>query len=525
MHSFAVDTVGCKVNQYETQAVAELLRRLGLRPVRPREQADLLVVNTCCVTTRAAAKSRQALRRAVRRWPGADVLILGCYATADSAVLRRSAASAGAKGRVHVVGHDGDVAGCIRQCAALLGEAGFAEPGTEPQEIPARSGGPSRPGGKLSRGFGRQDTTVPSPAGCVRNDVCMRAEPSASPAGARRGVASASTGMRAHAPLRVKENVGTISLPPVSRFAAHQRAFVKVQDGCDAFCSYCVVPRLRRRVWSRPAEEVLREVEILVAHGHREIVLCGVFLGAYGQDTAVRRRWRRPAALPGLLRRVAATEGLWRVRLSSLDVGDVTDELLAALRDCPTVAPHLHLPLQSGSDAVLRRMNRRYTAGQFLAAVERFASVAPDPAVTTDVLVGFPGESERDFRATLQVARRAGFSRIHVFPFSPRRGTAAWAWRAEAPAREEVRRRCRRLDELARGLADAYRRRFVGRTVEALVEPPAARTPPGCSRALTDRYLEVTFPCDDPAGLVGQVVPVQVTHLAPGGLVGVLAAG
>ncbi|MCJ7544668.1 MAG: radical SAM protein [Phycisphaerae bacterium] len=163
-----------------------------------------------------------------------------------------------------------------------------------------------------------------------------------------------------------------------------------------------------------------RECRDLVAAGHREIVLCGVFLGAYGRDTAVRSRWgEQRSQLPNLLRRLAAIDGLWRLRLSSLECLDITDELLAACTETSTVASHFHLPLQSGSNRILRRMNRRYTVEQFLDAVARLRAALDRPAITTDILVGFPGEEEADFAATLAAARHAGFAKIHAFPFSP----------------------------------------------------------------------------------------------------------
>ncbi len=316
--------------------------------------------------------------------------------------------------------------------------------------------------------------------------------------------------------------MGAETLESIRVFAGRQRAFVKVQDGCDAFCTYCIVPHLRRRVWSRPGDEVVAEVEALVAGGHREIVLCGVSLGAYGQPTTDRARWTSPPALGGLLRRVAEVDGLWRVRLSSLHPADVTDELLAVFAECPTVAPHLHLPLQSGGDRVLERMNRRYTAAEFLAAVAAFRGILDRPAVTTDVIVGFPGEDEQDFQATLDVAAEAGFCKIHVFPFSPRRGTPVWPQRQDAPPTDVVKARCRRLTQLEGQLARAFRAAFIGRTVEVLAERPNTRTPRGFGRGLTDRYVEVTFPAGDarPAELAGRILRVRITGPATTGLAG-----
>jgi threonylcarbamoyladenosine tRNA methylthiotransferase MtaB len=312
--------------------------------------------------------------------------------------------------------------------------------------------------------------------------------------------------------------LGAAGLGPIRRFAGHQRAFVKVQDGCDAFCRYCIVPHLRRRIRSRPAEEIITEIEGLIAAGHREVVLCGVSLGAYGRATTRPVEGPGPAPLVPLLDRVAALPGLWRVRLSSLHPADMTADLLAVIRDRPAVAPHLHLPLQSGSDAVLAAMGRPYSATDFLAAVDAFRGVAEDAAVTTDVIVGYPGESEADFAATTDLARRAAFGRMHVFGFSPRRGTPAWHSRCDAPPAEVVRDRSARLRELGEDLAADYRRRFLGRRVECLIEKPNSKTPPGCARALTDRYVEVYFPAERPRDLAGRVVAVEVETLAPGGV-------
>jgi len=496
MPRFVTTTIGCKVNQYDTEAVAALLEQLGLvRRAGADGQVNLLVINTCCVTAAAAAKSRRAVRRMVRRHPAAAVLILGCDATRDAHSLRQTALDAGAGGPVHLAGHGDNVAYRVSDCVASLGSGLHARVGEE----------------------------TPAPAGAVGNEGWMKAGASYVPVRTTPSVASISTHIRPHPPAGVKGNVTAFALPPIRTFDGHQRAFVKVQDGCDAFCSYCIVPHLRQRVASRPPGQVLEEVRTLVANGHREIVLCGVFLGAYGRATAVRRRWRGPSALPALLRRVAHVEGLWRVRLSSLEPGDVSDELLEVLRDCPAVAPHLHLPLQSGSERILQRMNRQYGPEEYLGAVERLRQTVADPALTTDVLVGFPSETDDDFDRTLQVARRAGFTKVHVFPFSAREGTAAWHWRREGPTAEVVKSRCARLAGLAGETAQRFRAKFVGRTVEALVEQPNAATPAGCLRGLTDRYVEVHFPAPAGADLVGQVVRVRTTGASAGALKGVLA--
>lgn len=495
MHRFVTTTIGCKVNQYDTEAVAALLGRLGLdRGAPPDAPADLVVVNTCCVTGVAAAKSRRAVRRQIRRHPGAAVLILGCSATQDADALHRAALDAGALRPVHIAGHGDDVASCVRDCVASLGRGSHACGGEE----------------------------TPVPAGPVGNEGWMKAGALQFPVCTDPSVTNISNHMRPHRAPGVKHNVRAEALPPIQTFAGHQRAFVKVQDGCDAFCSYCIVPLLRRHVTWRSVGEVVDEVRALVGNGHREVVLCGVFLGAYGRPTAVRRRWTGPSALPELVGRVAEVPGLWRVRLSSLEPGDLSQPLLEQFGDHSKLAAHLHLPLQSGSARILKRMNRQYGPEDYLAAVRRLREAVPDPAVTTDALVGFPGETERDFNQTLRLARTVGFAKIHIFPFSAREGTAAWKWRRQAPRPEVVKARCAQLAELEHESAQAFRRTFVGRAVEVLVERPGADTPAGHLRGLTDRYVEVCFPAPEPDRnrLIGQVVTVRIAAPSPGGLTG-----
>lgn len=495
--TFSITTLGCKVNQYDGQAIAAALARAGLsRAHRTHAGAvDLVVLNTCCVTAAAMRKSRQALRRAVRKSPGATVLVTGCYSNYDARRIRSLLAELGVPpARTALAGHHDDLAARIEQLARNLPPANPSPP----DPTPRREGQQARH---------------------CRNDVSMRASDDA------RIIASPST-IRTRRQAAVKSNApGTAGLGPIDRFAGHQRAFVKVQDGCDAFCSYCIVPYTRPRVRSRPADEIVAECRRLVAAGHREIVLCGVFLGAFGRATAVRKRWGPgPPALPELLRRVAAIDGLWRVRLSSIEPGDVTDELLAAVAELPCAAPHLHLPLQSGSPRILARMNRQYTVEQYRRTADRVRSALDRPAITTDVLVGSPGEGEEDFAATLELVRFAGFAKIHAFPFSPIEPTAGWTDRREAAPPPVVRARMAELAELERELALAYRRQFVGEVLEALVEAPR-RGAPG-RQAMTDRYLTVTFPA--PAGaaradLTGRVVRLHVEAVTPAGLAARLA--
>lgn len=283
---------------------------------------------------------------------------------------------------------------------------------------------------------------------------------------------------------------------PLNGFTAQARAFLKIQDGCDLGCTFCIVPRLRRRPRDKPIDDVVREAECLVAGGHREIVVSGVSVGLYGRDTG-------GPALAAVLERLLAIEGLERIRVSSLHPRELTDELLAVWASSPRMMPHLHLPLQSGSDAVLSAMQRSYSAAEFLDAVQRAKSTLEDPAINTDVIVGFPGEREKDFQETARVSRAAGFSRMHIFPFSPRPHTRA-ARLPDRVASAEVKERGRRLKGIADGLAMAYHSAQAGNRTMVLAEQwdPVRGTYDG----YTERYVPVRFA--GPPGLRGTIVPV-----------------
>ena len=304
------------------------------------------------------------------------------------------------------------------------------------------------------------------------------------------------------------------SAPPsrICAFAGRDRAFVKVQDGCQSFCSYCIVPYVRPGLWSKPAGEVVEEVAGLARAGYGEVVLVGVHLGLYqgGEGTG----------LAALLRRLLEETAVGRLRLSSIEPHEVTGELVDIVAESPRLCPHFHLPLQSGDDRILRAMNRRYSAGDYLRTLQSIARKVPRPAFTTDVMVGFPGEGEEEFARTLRACREAGFSRIHVFRFDPRPGTRA-AGLADRPPPHLVRRREQQLLALAQELARSYRNRFVGEEVEVLVEArrdPATGEPTG----LTERYLRIRFP--DPAATPAGQCAALGGEARPGTLVNLRVA-
>ncbi len=414
-------TLGCKVNQYETQHVKETLELNGYREAAEGEEADLCVVNTCTVTREGDAKSRQAVRRLHQRQPNADIVVMGCYATRDPQAVAKL------PGVVRVV--------------------------TDKAKLPDEL-----------RSF------------------------------------------------------GVVSMPEgISRFDNHQRAFVKVQDGCLLNCSYCIIPQVRPVVRSRTPDEIVREVEALVAHGHHEVVLTGIHLGHYGLDLSKgkpKAEWRR---LWHLLEALDRLPGDFRVRLSSLEAAEARDDLIRVIASSHRVVPHLHLCLQSGSDRVLELMKRRYSAAGFLERCRRIKAALDQPAFTTDIIVGFPGETAADFDATCQVAEEVGFAKIHIFSYSPREGTPAALLTTQVPSAVVDARR-ERLRELERKLSARYQQSLLGRRLDVLVEGADPRRP-GHVVGTSCRSVSVSFPGYAPA-LLRKVAPIRVQRLEDGVLVG-----
>jgi threonylcarbamoyladenosine tRNA methylthiotransferase MtaB len=298
----------------------------------------------------------------------------------------------------------------------------------------------------------------------------------------------------------------TDSLPGIRGFAGHQRAFVKVQDGCLLDCAYCIIPTVRPRFYSRPIDDIVSEVAGLVATGYHEIVLGGIHLGHYGLDLSKgkpREQWSR---LWHLLERLETLPGEFRIRLSSLDAAEARESLLKVIAANRRVVPHLHLCLQSGSDQVLTSMRRRYTASRFLEQVAMANDLLDQPAITTDLIVGYPGEIEADFEASCAVARQAGFAGMHLFAFSAREGTRAATLPDPVPAKV-IHDRMRRAAEVEASLADSYRRSLVGRDLEVLVET-ADEARPGHVQGTACRGVRVTLRGLLPA-LRRKLVPVR----------------
>jgi threonylcarbamoyladenosine tRNA methylthiotransferase MtaB len=293
------------------------------------------------------------------------------------------------------------------------------------------------------------------------------------------------------------------------------RAFIKVQDGCDMFCSYCSVPLTRGEVRSRPPGEVLDEVRAAAASGHREIVITGVLVGAYGRDGST-----HGADLADLVEAICAVPGVERVRLSSIEPTQVTNRLLAVVSRLPQFCPHLHLPLQSGDDGVLAAMNRPYTREFYREICRRAGRAMPDIGITTDVLVGFPGESEEAHANTMALMRDIGFARVHVFRYSPRPMTPAASLSGMVPDAVKS-ERAAAITALARELQAEFVRHRLGRTLPVLVEPASAGRME--LAGYTSNYIRVSF-MGDPS-LVGQVASVRLTKPTASGAHGEIVCG
>lgn len=416
-------TLGCKVNQYETQQIKEALEASGYREAADEEPAELCIVNSCTVTHEADAKGRQLVRRLHQDNPGAAIVVTGCYAARDPETVRRLPG----------------VTKVIPDKLRLLDEL---------------------------RDFGVT-----------------------------------------HLPRGIR------------RFDGHQRAFVKVQDGCVLNCTYCIIPQVRPGLRSRPLDDICDEVGNLVEAGYREVVLTGVHLGHYGIDLSKGRPKSEWTRLWHLLDRLERLPGDFRVRLSSLEAAEVRGDLVAALARSRRVCPHLHLCLQSGSDRILGLMKRRYRVAGFLERCRRLRSALEQPAFTTDVIIGFPGETDADFDATCQMVREVGFSKVHIFSFSPRQGTPAAELPDPVPASVIAARR-QRLLELENELTSAYHRSLLGRQLDVLVEGAYAPRP-GHVVGTSCRFAQVAFP-GSLQDLKRQIVPVHISEVGDDVLLGAM---
>ncbi len=398
MKSVALHNLGCKVNGYEMDVMQQMLRERDYKIVPFDERADIYIVNTCTVTNIADRKSRQMLHRAKKKNPEAVVVAVGCY--------------------VQTGGED-----------ALKDE-----------------------GVDLAIGNNRKKDLVEILERFLEERECRQ--------NGEEDIYSLKT-LR-HTTIIDIAKAGEFENMELKETHGHTRAYVKIQDGCNQFCSYCIIPYARGRVRSRREEDILREVGGLAARGYKEVVLTGIHISSYGTD-------RGEPELLRLVRAIHGTEGIERIRLGSLEPGIVTEEFAEELRKLPKVCPHFHLSLQSGCDATLKRMNRRYTAGEYYEKTKILRRIFDDPAITADVIVGFPGETEEEFAETAAFLEKIRFYEMHVFKYSRRKGTRAASMDGQV-GDETKTERSGILLAMERVHSREFRERILGREQEVLFE-------------------------------------------------------
>jgi threonylcarbamoyladenosine tRNA methylthiotransferase MtaB len=385
---FKLYTLGCKVNQYETQEIRERFLEAGFKEASKNNTADIYIVNTCTVTQKADRESLYHIHRSHRENPQARIIVTGCLAELDSSRIRR-------------------------------------EPG-------------------VSFVIKNKD----------KNKIVSK--------------------------ILQKPVDGSSG---ISNFAGHTRAFLKIQDGCNNFCSYCKVPLVRGISRSKALPGIIEEARRLVSNGYREIVLTGICLGSYGQDLKAR------SSLVRVIDELEKIEGLLRIRLSSIEAKDVSDALILKMAASKKLCRHMHIPIQSGDDEILSRMHRKYTRQDYIRLITKIKKAVPRIAITTDVLVGFPGEEEHHFRSTLDLVEKITPLRTHIFSYSARPGTQACSLKGSVPL-DIVKDRLMRIKKTADNCAMKFQKRFLNRILPVLIESPVKGCP-GYWEGYTDNYIKI----------------------------------
>lgn len=421
---FAIATLGCKTNQFESAAMEETLTAAGYQPVPFAEGADLVIINTCTVTSATDSQSRNLIRRARRHNAGCRIVVTGCYAQVDPAAL------ADLPGVSLVIGNE------------------------EKRDL-------------------LQRLTAEGPRVQV-GDIRQQAGPALS----------------------------------LSSFSGRSRAFAQIQNGCDAYCSYCIIPYARGASRSVPPEQVLDQVRELVTSGYQEVVLTGIHIGGYGKD------FEMPGSLLQLVQRIEQETDLARLRLGSIEPQEIDDALIEAVATSSILCPHFHIPLQSGDDAVLQRMNRHYSGRYFAELVRKISRRLPEAAIGLDVITGFPGETAQEFENTRRLIEELPISHLHVFPYSRRPGTPAADFPDQIPG-PLAKERAATLRILGEQKQQDFARRFLGRQLKVVVE---GGRQDGTCKGLSGNYLQIAFP--GPEGLEGQLLSVTVDNLSGQTLLG-----
>jgi threonylcarbamoyladenosine tRNA methylthiotransferase MtaB len=419
---FKIVSLGCRTNQYESQAYHDQLIALGYTAAQENEEAEICIVNTCTVTESADSSSRHAIRQLARENEGAKLLVTGCFAERQPQVVEQLG------GVTHVI------------------------PNKDKDQL-------------LAAIFPNEDLPEFS----------------------------------------------------IKHFEAHTRAFVKVQDGCNSFCTYCIIPYVRGRSRSRSVNDILQEIEALIANGYKEVVLTGINIGDFDGGVA---KGEPPIRLAELVRLVDRMPGLERLRISSIDPDEVDDDLADAILNGKKTCPSMHIVLQSGSNVILKRMNRKYTRQIFFETIDRLRAANPDFTFTTDIIVGFPGETETDFADTLDVMRQVKFAKVHMFPYSDRPRTRSALMPNKVP-QEIIRERKQEVLRLSEQLSFELRNHFLKRKMWVLTESPDEQRPDEIAghtanflpvwvqgRSIgSNQLVEVELTANTPSGLIGCVVP------------------
>lgn len=423
-------TLGCKVNQYETNAMIQQLIGAGYEITEYHQFADIYIINTCTVTNMSDKKSRQMLRRTHQINPKAIVIAVGCYAQVAKQELEK-----------------------IKDIDLILGI-------NEKNHI-----------AEYIQQYLKEKNHIEQ-----ITDVMQQRE---------------------------FLDFGAVT------YTEKTRAVIKIQDGCDRFCSYCIIPYARGRVRSRKIESIISEAREIVQKGIKEIVITGIHIASYGKD------FQEDLTLINVLEKLNKIEGLRRIRLGSLEPTIITKEFVARLSKLEKICDHFHLSLQSGCNETLRRMNRRYTIEQFQDVVKLLRATYPNVALTTDIIVGFPGETEEEFAATYEYLKKIGFYKMHVFPYSPRSGTKAaeMSNQIENAIKEQ---RSRKLIELSNTNETEFLKNYIGKKVEVLFEQQSEEY----AKGHTSNYIEVTVKANH---LENTVKNVEISNVSGLTLVGQLS--
>lgn len=462
MKYVALHNLGCKVNSYEMEVMGQKLQENGYKIVPFDQTADIYIVNTCSVTNIADRKSRQMLHQAKKRNPKAIVVATGCYAqtsveqTKEDDAVDLIVGNNKKKDIVEILG------AYLQQMEDAVGEEKTALQAVENQQK-------TKVIDKTLR-----DTTVID--------------------------------------INQTDEYEEMTLENTND---HTRAYIKIQDGCNQFCSYCIIPYARGRVRSRKEEDVLTEIRGLVEKGFKEVVVTGIHLSSYGMDFDGKKN---PVGLEPfdhkrllqLLQKVNQIEGLSRIRLGSLEPRIVTEEFAIELQKLEKLCPHFHLSLQSGCDETLKRMNRHYSAREYLEKVEILRKVFGDPAITTDVICGFPGETEEEFAKTQAFLEEVGFYEMHIFPYSMRKGTVA-AMRTDQVADGVKKERSNKLLTMEKRQSDSYRKKYIGQMQDVLFEESKEINGQIYQVGYTTKYIKVAKKEDK--DIVGQIMKGKLTGM------------